>query len=136
MKWSEQMRVLNSEDEHYNQLIYDNEEKTLYINEKLIARLDEEKYLDQNTFYDLKKNYPYIDDKNFLLNCLFKVKNETPDSSNPSNIVHMTYYSHTTFVSYTESTNGSYIEVGMITGNTLYSFKFNKPEILDEPKIA
>ena len=70
------------------------------------------------------------------MNCLFKVKNETPDSSNPRNIVHMTYYSRTNFVSYNESTNGSYIEIGMITGNTLYSFKFIKTEILDEPEIS
>ena len=34
MKWSEQMRVLLSEDEHYNQLMYDVDEGKLYINGK------------------------------------------------------------------------------------------------------
>ena len=67
MKWSEQMRVLHSEDEHYNQLIYDVDENALYINDELIATLNDQKALEPNKFLDLKKKYPYIDDKNFLL---------------------------------------------------------------------
>ena len=33
MKWSEQMRVLQSEDEHYNQLMLDTETRDLFIND-------------------------------------------------------------------------------------------------------
>ena len=113
MKWSEQMRVLLSEDEHYNQLVYDVDKKELYINDKLIARTDEKDSISQDTFYNLKKKYPYIDDKNFLLNCLFKVKSIT---------LPITTYSRTTFVSYMESTNGSYIEIGVVNGDDLYTF--------------
>ena len=132
MKWSEQMRVLNSEDEHYNQMVYDVEENALYINDKLVATLTEEHYLDQNKFLDLKKKYPYIDDKNFLLNCLFKLKKETSNPDTLDNITYMTLYGRTTFVNYAESENGSYIEIAMVDGKTIYTFRFITDDILKE----
>ena len=123
MKWSEQMRVLMSEDEHYNQLIYDINENALYINEKLIATLDEDNSLDQNKFFDLKKKYPYIDDKNFLLNCLFKLEQETTGDAGleePSQF--MTGYLHPGLVKYTKSNIGTVIEVELITGKEIHKF--------------
>ena len=80
MKWSEQMRVLQSEDEHYNQLMYDVDTYTLYINDKSIACL-EEYSLQENMrikalLYDgvieIMKKYPFFTDIKFLLNCIFK----------------------------------------------------------------
>ena len=123
MKWSEQMRVLNSEDEHYNQLIYNVAENALYINEKLIATLDERNSLDKNKFLDLKKKYPYIDDKNFLLNCLFKFEKETTGDSGleePSQF--MTGYFHPGIVSYTKSNEGTVIEVKLIIDKEIHKF--------------
>ena len=38
MKWSEQMRVLQSEDEHYNQLEFDNDTYNLTINGEFITK--------------------------------------------------------------------------------------------------
>ena len=85
MKWSEQMRVLNSEDEHYNQLLYDMDESKLYLNKKLIAVLkphilenSEGQQYDINAlFYDdtieIIKKYPFFTDINFLLNCIITV---------------------------------------------------------------
>ena len=82
MKWSEQMRVLLSEDEHYNQLVYDTDTFTLYINDKPIACL-EEYSLQENMrikalLYDgvieIMKKYPFFTDIKFLLNCIFKNK--------------------------------------------------------------
>lgn len=81
MKWSEQMRVLNSEDEHYNQLMFDITEKALFINGKKICNCDYEDaesneqtmlytvhYYDSNEFL---KKYPFFTDEKFLLNCIF-----------------------------------------------------------------
>ena len=123
MKWSEQMRVLNSEDEHYNQLTYDTEANALYINDKLIATLNEQHALDPNTFLELKEKYPYIDDKNFLLNCLFKFEEGTatytePDA--PSQL--MSGYFHPNLVRYTKSNMGTVIAVELITGDAIHYF--------------
>ena len=82
MKWSEQMRVLLSEDEHYNQLVYDANENVLYLNnKKLIADL-KPNILENGgdsvlcLFYDdaieIMKKYPFFTDIKFLLNCIFK----------------------------------------------------------------
>ena len=123
MKWSEQMRVLNSEDEHYNQLVYDIDENALYINDKLIATLNEQKTLEPNKFWDLKKKYPYIDDKNFLLNCLFKLKMETTGygaGTGSSNLI--TGYFHPSHVEYNKSNMGSSITVLLTVRNTDYHF--------------
>lgn len=127
MKWSEQMRELLSEDEHYNQLVYDVEENALYINDKLIALLDENKSLDPNKFLDLKKKYPYIDDKNFLLNCLFKFESETStyvEQVRPSQF--MTSYFHPNLVRYTKSNEGTVIEVELHHGDGIYNFTLLK----------
>lgn len=123
MKWSEQMRVLLSEDEHYNQLIYD--KNALYINDKLIATLNENETLDPNKFWDLKKKYPYIDDKNFLLNCLFKlelerVTNGSAESGGTSTFV--TGYFHPSYVEYNKSNMSSYITVVLLVRDTVYRF--------------
>ena len=80
MKWSEQMRVLNSEDEHYNQLMYDADTNTLYINDKSIACLQDYslkpdiriKALLYDDFKEIIKKYPFFTDIKFLLNCIFK----------------------------------------------------------------
>ena len=125
MKWSEQMRVLNSEDEHYNQLVYDVEEKSLYINDKLIAITGVGHSISQDTFCDLKKKYPYIDDKNFLLNCLFKIKEETTNT---------TTYGRPTFVRYVKSENSSYINITTQYGSTGYIFTFITTEELHGPE--
>lgn len=123
MKWSEQMRVLNSEDEHYNQLVYDADEKALYINDKFIAKLDENSFLDEDTFWDLKKKYPYIDDKNFLLNCLFKLKSV---SGNPKE--YSTSYIPTIKVEYVEwevLEQGPCINVIAFNGTDMIGFSLN-----------
>lgn len=73
MKWSEQMRVLNSEDEHYNQLIFDVSEGMLYINDVYVADV-QDSILSYYNYKDLIKKYPFFNDKNFLLKCLFKSK--------------------------------------------------------------
>ena len=123
MKWSEQMRVLNSEDEHYNQLVYDVEENAMYINDKLVAILNVEKTLEPNKFLDLKKKYPYIDDKNFLLNCLFKFEDGTATygaAEAPSQLI--TGYFHPNVVRYTKSNMGTVIEVEAFNGDAHYNF--------------
>ena len=83
MKWSEQMRVLLSEDEHYNQLMYDVNENILYLNnKKLIHDLESYKLADDLTvkalLYDdvekIMKKYPFFTDIKFLLNCIIKEK--------------------------------------------------------------
>ena len=127
MKWSEQMRVLLSEDEHYNQLVYDVNENALYINDELIATLDEQKCLYPNKFLDLKKKYPYIDDKNFLLNCLFKFEEETTGygaGTGPSQF--MTVYSHPTIVNYNKSNDVIAIDVKLIYQGESYQFTLLK----------
>ena len=127
MKWSEQMRVLLSEDEHYNQLVYDVNENALYINDELIATLDEQKCLYPNKFLDLKKKYPYIDDKNFLLNCLFKLKIGTTGYSAPSGTSNLiTGYFHPDIVQYTESNMGAVIEVKSLIQDGSYKFTLIK----------
>ena len=130
MKWSEQMRVLNSEDEHYNKLIYDIGENALYINEKLIATLDEQKTLYTNKFLDLKKKYPYIDDKNFLLNCLFKLEEGTTgytSQEGTSNLI--TCYYHPSNVQYKKSNMGTVIDVRVFIEDTTYKFTLLKADI-------
>ena len=125
MKWSEQMRVLQSEDEHYNQLVYDVDANALYINDKLIATLNEQHALDPNTFLELKEKYPYIDDKNFLLNCLFKIKERTTNA---------TTYGRPTFVHYGKSENISYINITTQYGGTGYIFTFITTQGLHGPE--
>ena len=130
MKWSEQMRVLNSEDEHYNQLIYAVDENALYINDKLIATLTENNSLDQNKFFDLKKKYPYIDDKNFLLNCLFKFEQKTTGYIAPDGTKQfITCYSHPNVVRYTKSNIGTVIGVDLLIGESGYNFTLLKKEL-------
>ena len=130
MKWSEQMRVLNSEDEHYNQLIYDVNENALYINEKLIATLDAQKTLYPNKFLDLKKKYPYIDDKNFLLNCLFKFEQETSGYTTQEGTSTLsTSYFHPSNVQYNKSNMGTVINVQLFIEDTLYKFILLKANI-------
>ena len=75
MKWSEQMRVLQSEDEHYNQLVFDVIEGMLYINDARVADV-QNGILSYNDYKDLMKKYPFFNDKNFLLHCLFKSKTD------------------------------------------------------------
>ena len=130
MKWSEQMRVLISEDEHYNQLVYDVEANSLYINDKLIAILDERNSLNKNKFLDLKKKYPYIDDKNFLLNCLFKFEQETTGYvAQGGTSQFMTGYFHPDIVKYTKSNMGTVIEVESINVGERYNFTLLKTDI-------
>ena len=77
MKWSEQMRVLQSEDEHYNQLLLDIETGELFINDELIAVLYQnitDLQLEKNKFDEIIKKYPFFNDVRFLLNCIFKYK--------------------------------------------------------------
>ena len=126
MKWSEQMRVLNSEDEHYNQLVYDVEENALYINDKLIAILDEQKSLSPSKFLDLKKKYPYIDDKNFLLNCLFKFEDGTTSYVAQETSQFSTVYLHPSFVKYIKSNDGVVIEVNLYFNAEIYQFALIK----------
>ena len=75
MKWSEQMRVLQSEDEHYNQLVFYVSEGLLYINDVIVADV-QNSILSYNDYKDIIKKYPFFSDKNFLLNCLFKSKTD------------------------------------------------------------
>ena len=77
MKWSEQMRVLLSEDEHYNQLLYDLDGGRLYINGEMIAKADSitsegrELTITYDKFTEIIKKYPFFTDIKFLLNCIF-----------------------------------------------------------------
>ena len=75
MKWSEQMRVLQSEDEHYNQLMFDTDECKLYINGKFIADIDGDT-VSYSLYQDINKKYPFFTDENFLLHCVFKYNDE------------------------------------------------------------
>lgn len=79
MKWSEQMRVLSSEDEHYNQLMLDTDTGQLFINGELIAILNDldgvGATLEKDNFDKLIKKYPFFDDIKFLLNCIFISEN-------------------------------------------------------------
>ena len=90
MKWSEQMRVLQSEDEHYNQLMLDIETGELFINDKLIAVLSlnvTDLQLDKNTFDEIIRKYPFFDDVRFLLNCIFKSRSSDGTSYRKPNSV-------------------------------------------------
>ena len=96
MKWSEQMRVLQSEDEHYNQLMLDTVTRELFINDELIEVLD---YNDGYTmehykFKEILKKYPFFDDIKFLLNCIFVSENSNfTRYIKPSNVTkYKTYY--------------------------------------------
>ena len=71
MKWSEQMRVLQSEDEHYNQLMLDTETCDFFINDEWIM-YSEDFEIKKNKLDELIKKYPFFTDLNFLLNCIFK----------------------------------------------------------------
>ena len=75
MKWSEQMRVLQSEDEHYNQLMLDTVTGELFINDELVEVLNNDigdvRTLEKHKFDKLIKKYPFFDDVKFLLNCIF-----------------------------------------------------------------
>ena len=71
MKWSEQMRVLQSEDEHYNQLMLDTETGDLFINDEWITWLSDFE-IEKNKLDELIKKYPFFTDLKFLLNCIFK----------------------------------------------------------------
>ena len=79
MKWSEQMRVLNSEDEHYNQLRLDSITGELFINDKLAVVLDASDgiriTMEYSKFKKIIKKYPFFDDIKFLLNCIFTYGN-------------------------------------------------------------
>lgn len=79
MKWSEQMRELLSEDEHYNQLMLDTATGMLFINDELIAVLNDidnvGRTLEKHKFDKLIKKYPFFDDIKFLLNCIFTCEN-------------------------------------------------------------
>ena len=89
MKWSEQMRILQSEDEHYNQLMIDSIGGQLYINDELIyvINISETPFvLPYDKFEKIKRKYPFFDDLKFLLNCIFYMPddgNETGYSSGP-----------------------------------------------------
>ena len=82
MKWSEQMRVLNSEDEHYNQLKFNVDTKELLINEEVIAKpvITQLPIIATSVLYrvsyedyiKIRKKYPFFTDVKFLLNCIFK----------------------------------------------------------------
>ena len=76
MKWSEQMRELLSEDEHYNQLVLDTDARELFINDKLVAVLndidDVGSTMEYYQFKEIIKKYPFFDDIKFLFNCIFK----------------------------------------------------------------
>ena len=80
MKWSEQMRVLLSEDEHYNQLMLNMQTGELFINGELVEVLngleDVVHELEKHKFDKLIKKYPFFDDIKFLLNCIFIFENE------------------------------------------------------------
>ena len=76
MKWSEQMRVLLSEDEHYNQLMLDTVSGELFINGEFIEvlpRSEEGRTIEDFKFKEIIKKYPFFDDIKFLLNCIFKL---------------------------------------------------------------
>ena len=122
MKWSEQMRVLQSEDEHYNQLMYYANEHTLYINDKPIAFLDEYtlpeniriKALLYDDFKEIIKKYPFFTDIKFLLNCIFKndvVDGITYDKS--KRVVYNKYANGTWLIIIQETPDG---EVSTIIG--------------------
>ena len=106
MKWSEQMRELLSEDEHYNQLVYDVDASTLYINDKSIAFLEEYslpqnmriKALLYDEFKEIIKKYPFFTDIKFLLNCIFKNK-----------VVDGITYDKSTFASYEKYSNDTWL---------------------------
>ena len=107
MKWSEQMRELLSEDEHYNQLMYNMTENALYINnKKLIHNLKPYRLADDLTvkalLYDdvekIMKKYPFFTDIKFLLNGIIKQK-----------INSEIYYSKIDSVSYGEFSGGTWL---------------------------
>ena len=82
MKWSEQMRVLQSEDEHYNQLTLNINEKKLFINEEFIAKTStgyipnlatsSAHIVTYDDYHKIIKKYPFFTDIKFLFNCIFK----------------------------------------------------------------
>lgn len=80
MKWSEQMRVLNSEDEHYNQLMFDVTEEQLFINDRAICFSEASEsgsdsilhYMPYGYIEECFKKYSFFTDEKFLLNCMFK----------------------------------------------------------------
>ena len=128
MKWSEQMRVLQSEDEHYNQLVYDKDTFTLYINDKAIAHLEEYslqgniriKALLYNDFKEIIKKYPFFTDIKFLLNCIFK-----------DGVVDGITYDKSTRVSYQKFANDTWIIIISLTPSgdtTMIGIQINTDE--------
>ena len=81
MKWSEQMRVLQSEDEHYNQLKLNVDTYELIINEEVIAKAlnkpvsgvgrSTASVVSYEDYNKIIKKYPFFTDVKFLLNCIF-----------------------------------------------------------------
>ena len=121
MKWSEQMRVLNSEDEHYNQLVLDTATGRLFINDELIDVLEggsingtPSRTLEHYKFKEILKKYPFFTDVKFLLNCVFVEENARfTHYSRPSNL---TKY------------KSSY-EIVSADTNTILQIYFKKPEL-------
>ena len=81
MKWSEQMRVLQSEDEHYNQLKFNVDTNELLINGEIIAETvidavsgigtSGAHVVSYEDYNKIIKKYPFFTDVKFLLNCIF-----------------------------------------------------------------
>ena len=89
MKWSEQMRELQSEDEHYNQLMLDTETCDLFINDEWIAYIYDDVdifKIEKNKLDELIKKYPFFTDLKFLLNCIFAGEGDDFISYSKSNI--------------------------------------------------
>lgn len=101
MKWSEQMRELLSEDEHYNQLVYYSNESELYLNNKIIfgnlqsyslSGIGEINAMFYDDTIEIMKKYPFFTDIKFLLNCIIKENRENGIAySKPSNIIYQKF---------------------------------------------
>lgn len=91
MKWSEQMRELLSEDEHYNQLKLNTDTRELFINDELIAVLNDiagtGATLENHKFIKIIKKYPFFTDIKFLLNCIFTQEGDNFISYSKCNII-------------------------------------------------
>ena len=123
MKWSEQMRELLSEDEHYNQLMCDVDTYTLYLNNKSIASLQPYSIksgvtihaLLYDDFKEIIKKYPFFTDIKFLLNCIFKNK-----------IVDGIEYYKAVKISYQKYTNDTWLLIG--TNKDLFGIQIDLKE--------
>lgn len=80
MKWSEQMRVLQSEDEHYNQLELDTDKHILTLNGEFLVNTthynDGTHVVERSDYKRIIKKYPFFNDKKLLLGCIFKAGTE------------------------------------------------------------